>query len=151
MACFQKAFFASDHGGVALRSVLLDKLGAHGIQVEDLGVTDAGQSVDYPAYGKRLAEAVAEAWSGGATNVCGILLCGSGIGMSMAANRVPGVRAALVSETTSATLCREHNNANVLCLGARIIGPSLAEAILETFLTEPFAGGRHQRRVDMMG
>ena len=101
-------------------------------------------SVDYPNFAKSVSELVRE-------GKCrsGILMCGTGIGMSMAANRIPGIRAALCNEMFSAKMSREHNDANILCLGARVIGPGLAAAIVRIWLTTEFAGGRHQRRIDM--
>ncbi len=135
---------ASDHAAVALKAALADHLRARGCQVTDLG-PDTDESVDYPDYGYRLADAVA---SGAADT--GVALCGSGIGISISVNRHPRCRAALVSEPLSARLAREHNDANVLCMGARIVGPDMARACLDAFLDTPFAGGRHQRRVDKL-
>jgi ribose 5-phosphate isomerase B len=132
----------SDHGGVTLKDFLVEKLRARHIDVEDVG-TQGGESVDYPDFGRRVAEKVA---SGAAER--GILLCTSGIGMSMVANKYPGVRAALVHEAQGAQMSREHNDANVLVLGGGVVEPSLAEEILAVWLETPFAGGRHQRRVD---
>jgi ribose 5-phosphate isomerase B len=132
---------ACDHGGLELAKALSTWLGKRSIAFENLG-TDTADSVDYPEYAHRLAAGVAEGrWERG------ILVCGTGIGMSMAANRHPGVRAALCSEPFSAAMCRRHNDANVLCLGGRVIGPELAFEILETFLETPFDGGRHERRI----
>ena len=131
-----------DHGGVALKDFLVEKLRAQGVDVEDVG-TQGGESVDYPDFGRRVAEKVA---SGGADR--GILLCTSGIGMSMVANKYPGVRAALVHEPKGAQMSREHNDANVLVLGGGVVEASMAEKILSIWLETPFAGGRHQRRVD---
>jgi ribose 5-phosphate isomerase B len=132
----------SDHGGVALKDFLVEKLRARGIDVEDIG-TKGGDSVDYPDFGRRVAEKVS---SGAADR--GILLCTSGIGMSMVANKYPGVRAALVHEPKGAQMSREHNDANVLVLGGGVVEPPMAEQILGVLLETPFAGGRHQRRVD---
>src|SRR5689334_22134332 len=132
----------SDHGGVALKDFLVDKLRARRIEVEDVG-THGGDSVDYPDFGRRVAEKVA---SGAAER--GILLCTSGIGMSMVANKYPGVRAALVHEAKGAQMSREHNDANVLVLGGGVVEPPIAEKILDIWLETPFTGGRHQRRVD---
>ena len=109
---------------------------------EDLG-TDSPDSVDYPDYAARLSDAIAA----GRAPV-GVLICGAGIGMSIAANRVPGVRAANCLTEEMATLAREHNDANVLCLGSRLLQPTQAKKILWTFLETPFGGGRHQRRVE---
>lgn len=136
--------FASDHAAVAMKAALVDHARALGHEVTDLGpVTEA--SVDYPDYGYTLAEAVAE---GRADR--GIALCGSGIGISIAVNRHPDLRCALVSEPLSARLAREHNDANALAMGARLIGIEQAKACLEAFLSTEFGGERHQRRVDKL-
>jgi len=136
---------ASDHAAIALKATLADWLRAAGHEVADLGPHD-GTSVDYPDYGYKLAEAVA---SGAAER--GVALCGSGIGISIAVNRNPRVRCALVSEPLSAALAREHNDANAIAIGARLTGEAMAIACLEAFLSTPFAGGRHQGRVDKLG
>lgn len=136
---------ASDHAAIALKATLADWLRAAGHEVDDLGPHDA-TSVDYPDYGYRLAEAVA---SGAAER--GVALCGSGIGISIAVNRNPKVRCALVSEPLSAALAREHNDANAIAIGARLTGEAMAIACLDAFLSTPFAGGRHQGRVDKLG
>ncbi len=134
---------ASDHGGLDLKRQLVAHLAARDdIELTDLG-TDAPGSVDYPDYAHALAERVA----GGAADR-GVLVCGTGIGMSIAANRHPGVRAALCTDPYMARMAREHNDAHVLCLGGRVIGPSLAEEIVDAFLAGEFGGGRHARRVD---
>ena len=133
---------AADHGGVALKSHLKDYLQGH--TVIDLGTHD-GQSVDYPDYAHKLAKVIA---CGEAQR--GILICGSGIGMSIAVNREPSVRAALVGDLFAARLARQHNDANVLCLGARLIGPAMAEECVRAFLETEFEGGRHGRRVAKM-
>jgi len=136
---------ASDHAAIALKATLADWLRAAGYEVDDLGPRDA-TSVDYPDYGYKLAEAVA---SGAAER--GVALCGSGIGISIAVNRNPKVRCALVSEPLSAALAREHNDANAIAIGARLTGEAMAIACLDAFLSTPFAGGRHQGRVDKLG
>lgn len=136
---------ASDHAAIALKAVLAEWLRAAGHEVDDLGPHD-GASVDYPDYGYKLAEAVA---SGSAER--GVALCGSGIGISIAVNRDPKVRCALVSEPLSAALAREHNDANAIAIGARLTGEAMAIACLEAFISTPFAGGRHQHRVDKLG
>lgn len=136
---------ASDHAGFALKSLVSEELKAQGYQVLDLG-THSDDSVDYPDFGSALASAIAD---GRAAR--GVVVCGTGIGISIAANRNPSVRAALCHDTTSARLCREHNDANVLALGARLIGDEVAKDCLRIFLATPFAGGRHQRRVDKLG
>jgi len=135
---------ASDHAAVALKAELVTWLGGEGHDVADLGPAGV-ESVDYPDYGYKLAEEIA---AGRADH--GIALCGSGIGISIAANRHPACRAALVSEPLSARLARAHNDANVVAMGARLIGIEMAKACIEAFLATPFAGGRHQRRVEKL-
>jgi ribose 5-phosphate isomerase B len=135
---------ASDHAALALKSALASYLVEAGHQVDDLGPHDEA-SVDYPDYGYKLAEAIA---CGAAER--GVALCGSGIGISIAVNRNPGCRAALVSEPLSATLSREHNDANVIAMGARLTGIDMAKACLDAFLSTDFAGDRHVRRVDKL-
>ena len=132
---------ASDHAAVDLKAMLADWLREAGHDVEDLGPATADR-VDYPDYGYKLAKAIA----GGAAER-GIALCGSGIGISIAVNRNPACRAALVSEPLSAALAREHNDANVLAMGARLTGPDMAKACVEAFLSTSFGGGRHAGRV----
>jgi ribose 5-phosphate isomerase B len=139
-----KIAIASDHAALALKSALVEHLRDSGHEVSDLGPFDES-SVDYPDYGYRLAEAIA---SGAATR--GVALCGSGIGISIAVNRNPAARAALVSEPLSAKLAREHNDANVIAMGARLIGVEMAKACLDAFLSTGFGGDRHQRRVDKL-
>jgi ribose 5-phosphate isomerase B len=135
---------ASDHAALALKSALAEYLRAAGHDVADLGPHDEA-SVDYPDYGYRLASAIAD---GSAER--GVALCGSGIGISIAVNRNPAVRAALVSEPLSARLSREHNDANVIAMGARLIGIDMAKACIDAFLSTEFGGDRHQRRVDKL-
>jgi ribose 5-phosphate isomerase B len=135
---------ASDHAALALKDDLVAWLGEAGHAVTDLG-PDGVDSVDYPDYGYKLAEAVA---AGRAE--FGVALCGSGIGISIAANRHPACRAALVSEPLSARLAREHNDANVIAMGARLIGVDMAKECITAFLATPFGGGRHERRVDKL-
>jgi len=132
---------ASDHAGFALKQRLIQHLQERGVLVEDLGAHD-DQSVDYPDFGYRLADHVA-----GETDRLGVAICGSGIGISIAANRHPQVRAAQVTSPEAARLAREHNDANVIALGARLIDETGAIACLEAFLDTEFAGGRHARRV----
>lgn len=134
----------SDHAGYDLKEALKSWLEAEGHQVADLGC-HSPERADYPVFAQKVAQAVV----GGAAER-GILVCGSGIGVSIAANRVGGVRAALVNEPLSARLCREHNDANVLCMGARLVGPDMARELLRVFLATPFAGGRHQHRVELI-
>jgi ribose 5-phosphate isomerase B len=135
---------ASDHAALALKAALVEHLRGSGHDVDDLGPFDES-SVDYPDYGYKLAEAVA---SGNAER--GVALCGSGIGISIAVNRNPAARAALVSEPLSAKLAREHNDANVIAMGARLIGIEMAKACVDAFLSTDFGGDRHQRRVDKL-
>ena len=135
---------ASDHAAIALKETLVAWLIDAGHAVDDLGPND-GSSVDYPDYGYKLAQFIAE---GKAER--GIALCGSGIGISIAVNRNFACRCALVSEPLSAKLSREHNDANVIALGARLIGPDMAKACIEAFLSTDFGGKRHQRRVNKL-
>jgi ribose 5-phosphate isomerase B len=135
---------AADHAGYLLKDELAQWLREAGHDVTDLG-TNGPESVDYPEFGAKLANAVA---TGQAER--GIVVCGSGIGVSIAVNRNPGCRCARVDEPLSATLSREHNDANVLALGARLIGSDMAKDCVLAFLNTQFAGGRHQRRVDQL-
>jgi ribose 5-phosphate isomerase B len=135
---------AADHAGYLLKDDLARWLGEQGHEVIDLG-TNGPESVDYPEYGKKLARAVA---SGDAER--GIAVCGSGIGISIAVNREPRCRCARVDDPLSAQLAREHNDANVLAMGARLIGSDMAKACVAAFLETNFAGGRHQHRVDQL-
>lgn len=135
---------AADHAGFALKQQLKRRLAEAGHAVTDFG-TDSEASTDYPDYAARVAESIATG-----SSERGVLVCGSGIGMAMAANRRPRVRAVAASDLYSARLARAHNDANVLALGSRIVAPPLAEAILEAFLSTPFEGGRHERRVAKM-
>ena len=132
----------ADHAGVALKTDIKRLLDDRGVPYTDFG-TDSTTSVDYPDFAARVGREVA---SGACDR--GILCCGSGIGMAMAANKIPGVRAAVAGDETQARLSREHNDANVLALGERLTAPETARAIVTTFLDTPFAGGRHQLRVD---
>lgn len=135
---------SADHAGYALKDELVRFLREQGHEVEDLG-TNSGDSVDYPEYGAKLARVVG---SGGADR--GIAVCGSGIGIAIAINRDARCRCAHVSDPLSAELARTHNDANVLALGARLVGPDMAKACVSAFLSSDFAGGRHQRRVDQL-
>ena len=139
-----KIAIASDHAAVDMKATLAEWLREQGHEVDDLGPSTT-DSVDYPDYGYKLADAVA---SGSAR--FGVALCGSGIGIAIAVNRNPAVRCAQVSEPLSAQFARSHNDANAIAMGARLIGPEMAKACLAAFLETPFAGGRHQRRVDML-
>jgi len=135
---------AADHAGYLLKDELVRWLRDQGHDVADLG-TNGPESVDYPEYGRKLAHALA---TGDADR--GIAVCGSGIGISIAVNREPKCRCARVDDPLSAQLSREHNDANVLALGARLIGSDMAKACVAAFLDTDFAGGRHQRRVDQL-
>lgn len=132
----------ADHAGVNLKREIRQLLDERGIAYQDLGTTGT-ESVDYPDFAAAVAGEVADGRAD-----FGILLCGSGIGMAIAANKVAGIRAAVVTDEQSARLSREHNDANVLALGERITPADLARQIVNTFLDTPFAGGRHQRRLD---
>ena len=135
---------SADHAGFELKDHLAAWLSETGHEVIDLG-TNGPESVDYPDFGARLGRAVA---NGDADR--GIAVCGSGIGIAIAANRNPGCRCAQVAEPLSATLARTHNDANAIALGSRLIGPDMAKACVAAFLATEFEGGRHQRRVDML-
>ncbi len=134
----------SDHGGLALRALLAEVLGAAGHEIAGIaGPTEAGVSVDYPEVAVELCRRVLADGEG----TRGILICGTGQGMAMSANKIAGIRAAVVSDCFSAKMAREHNDANVLCLGQRVLGDELAKMIAEAFLASEFQGGRHARRV----
>jgi ribose 5-phosphate isomerase B len=132
---------AADHGGFELKSLLLPELAALGFAILDLGTVD-GEPVDYPDFADALAEAIA---TGRADS--GLLICGSGIGMSIAANRHQAIRAALCHDGLTARLARQHNDANVLVLGGRLIGPETARDCVRIFFSTRFEGGRHARRI----
>ena len=134
----------NDHGAVELKQHLVKYLEGQGHEVVNFG-TDSTASTDYPIYAARVAKAVV-----GGDCEKGIVICGTGLGISMAANKIKGVRCAVCSEPVSASLARLHNDANLVAMGARIIGPVMAEAIVDTFLNTAFEGGRHQKRVDMI-
>ncbi len=135
----------SDHGGFELKKEVMAHLDARGLEYKDFG-TYSDASCDYPVYGKAVAKAVA---SGECER--GIIICGTGIGISIAANKVHGIRAALCGDCFSAEATRQHNDANVLALGARVVGPGLALKIVDTFLDTPFSNGeRHIRRIEMI-
>ena len=135
---------ASDHGGYALKEHIKTYLAAKGVECHDFG-THSTESCDYPVFGRAAAEAVA---SGQCEK--GIVICTTGIGISITANKVKGIRCALCGDPLSAELTRRHNNANMLAMGAGIIGPNLAERIVDAFLTAQFEGGRHERRVNLI-
>jgi len=139
-----KIMIGGDHGGYELKRLVVDYLVKQGYQVEDIG-THGQEPVDYPKYAVQVAEAVATS-----KVERGILICGSGIGMCMTANRIPGARAALVAEPYAARMSRRHNDSNVLCLGGRFVGDQLALEIVAAWLREEFEGGRHQRRLELI-
>ena len=139
-----KVYLSSDHAGVDLRVAVAAHLESAGYAVQDLG-PDQGMSVDYPDYGARLAMAMKDD-----SAARGMAICGSGIGISIAVNRFPWMRAALVSDATAARLCREHNDANVLALGQRLIGQAVAIDCVDVFMATAFEGGRHMARVDKL-
>jgi len=138
----KKIAIASDHGGFNLKESIIAHLLNTGWEVDDLGPHD-GDSVDYPDFGIKLAEEVADK-----KVERGIVICGTGIGMSIVVNRYPGIRGTLCSDVFTAKLCREHNDSNILVMGGRVIGEGLAAEIVNTWLNTPFEGGRHQRRLD---
>lgn len=139
-----KIALGADHGGYELKNEIRAHLEGQGVEILDLG-TNSKESVDYPKYGFRVGKAILQ----GEADL-GIVVCGTGLGISMAANKVSGIRAALCTETYSARMSREHNNANVLALGGRVTGVGLALDIVDIFIKTPFAGGRHARRVDLL-
>ena len=141
----RKIFIGADSAGFALKEELKGYLVSKGYEVTDLG-TDSDASCHYPIFANAVCENVKKDLNGS----FGILICGTGIGMSMCANKHNGIRAALCSDTFSARMTRQHNDANVLCMGARVIGSCLAQDILDSFLGAEFEGGRHAVRVDMM-
>ena len=134
----------NDHVGYELKEAVIEVLKEHGLEYKDFG-TYSPERANYPVYGQKVALAVA---SGECDR--GILLCGTGVGISIAANKVKGIRAVVCSEPYSAKLAKEHNNANILAMGARVIGPELAKMIVENWLTAEFQGGRHEERVNLI-
>ena len=139
-----KVAFGCDHAGFALKAPVVDHLKEMGYEVVDFGCYTP-ERVDYPAQGEKVARAVA----GGECDR-GVLICGTGIGISLAANRIKGIRCVNASEEYTVKLSRHHNNSNVLSVGARVIGTEKAISLMDTFLTEEFDGGRHQRRIDLV-
>lgn len=139
-----KVALGCDHGGFVLKAKVVETLQKLGAEVVDFG-TNSEESVDYPVYAEKVAHAVAD-------KVCelGVLLCGTGIGMSIAANKVNGIRAAVLSDTFSAKATRQHNNSNILCLGGRVVTPEEAAKLVTVWYTTEYEGGRHQKRVDMI-
>jgi ribose 5-phosphate isomerase B len=140
-----KIALGSDHAGYELKAALVPVLEARGIEVVDLGPDNGVDSVDYPDFGAAVGHAVVE----GRADL-GIAICGTGIGISIAANKVPGVRAALVHDVTTARLAREHNHANVLCLGSRVLGAVVAADAVGAWLDTPLGEGRHLGRIDKL-
>lgn len=140
-----KVALGSDHTAIALKQELKSLLDELGMDSVDVGVNGCPTSSDYPVWGDAAAQLVAS----GQCDL-GIVLCGTGIGISLAANKVHGIRCAVVSEPYSAQMARAHNNANMLAMGARVVGSELAKMIAKTFLETPFEGGRHQRRVNQV-
>jgi ribose 5-phosphate isomerase B len=139
-----KIIIGSDHAGYPMKEKLKANLQNHGVQVEDAG-TYSEESVDYTDFGKKVASKVSDG-----TFDRGILICGTGLGMSMVANRFRGVRAALANDLFSAIMSRRHNDSNILVMGGRLIGDTLAMQVMDTWLETPFEGGRHQRRLEKM-
>ena len=139
----KKIIIASDHGGYNLKNKIIHYINKKGLDVEDYGCYST-ESCDYPIYAKLVADEVSKG------KVKGILVCGTGIGMSIAANRINGVRASHCTDTFSARMTRMHNDSNILCLGERITGEGLAFDIVDVWLNTEFEGGRHQKRIDMI-
>jgi ribose 5-phosphate isomerase B len=137
-------YAGSDHAGLPLKQHLVEALRRLGDTVEDLGTHDAA-SVDYPAFGAAVGRRVAAD-----PDAFGLVVCGTGIGIGIAANKVPGVRAAVVHDAFTAQMARAHNDANVIALGARVVGPGVAESAVAAFRDAAFEGGRHQRRIDQL-
>ncbi len=149
MKLFETIIIGADSAGYSLKEQIKEKLIADGYNVVDKG-PDSDASCHYPIYGKAVAETVSAAALSGDEKTVGILICGTGIGMSMVANKHKGIRAACCDDTFSARMTRAHNNANILCFGARVIGYGLACDLVDIFLATPFEGGRHATRVDMI-
>ena len=139
-----KVAIGCDHGGIVLKDAVVSVLTDLGAEIVDFG-TMTDESVDYPEYGLKVAEAVAE----GKVD-CGVVMCGTGIGISISANKVPGVRCALVTNEFMATATKNHNNSNVLALGGRVTTPEDAKTLVKAWYTAEYEGGRHQRRLDMI-
>ena len=139
-----KIAIGCDHGGIVLKDAVTSTLEALGAEVVDLG-TNSTDSVDYPTYGLKVAEAVASGQCD-----AGVVMCGTGIGISISANKVPGIRCAVVTNTYMAKLTKNHNNANIISLGGRVITPDEAKDIVTAWYTAEYEGGRHQRRLDMI-
>lgn len=139
-----KIAIGCDHGGIVLKPAVIDTLTELGAEVEDFGTYDES-SVDYPVYGLKVAEAIA-------SGECdaGVLMCGTGIGISISANKVKGIRAAVTTNTFMAEMTKRHNNANIIALGGRVVTPDEAKEIIKAWYTAEYEGGRHQRRLDMI-
>lgn len=137
-----KIAIGSDHAGYNLKETIKKHLDELGVEYKDLGCESCNTSVDYPDYGLSVAEAVASKEFDR-----GIIICGTGIGISIAANKVPGIRAAVCTDTFTAKACRQHNDANILAMGERVVGPGVALDMVDAFLKEEFQGGRHSKRV----
>ena len=136
----------SDHAGFELKESLIEAIGIEGVEFTDVGTSSKDESVDYPDFANKVSDLVLKGKAD-----YGVLICGSGIGMSIAANRYPGIRAALCTDGLSAELARLHNDANILCLGSRVLGSETAKRALHRFLNTEFEGGRHQFRVEKLG
>lgn len=139
-----KVAVGCDHGGFVLKDAVISTLEELGAQVVDMG-TYSSESVDYPVYGKKVADAVAN----GECDL-GVVMCGTGIGISIAANKVKGIRAAVVTDEFMAEMTRRHNNANIIALGGRVITPEKSKSLVKAWYTAEFEGGRHQKRIDMI-
>ena len=139
-----KIAIGCDHGGLSHKNAICEHLKERGFDVEDFGIYEQ-VSVDYPTIAEKVCESIVSG-----KNELGILVCGTGIGMSIAANKVKGVRAGVCSDVATAHLIKEHNNANIIAFGARIVGSELAKDIVKAYLEAEFMGGRHQMRVDMI-
>ena len=139
-----KLVIGNDHAAIDMKHEIVNHLTARGVEVIDVG-TDTSESCDYPVFGYKAAKLVANGTVDG-----GVLICGTGIGISLAANKVHGIRAAACSDPVTARLCKQHNNANMIAFGARIVGIETAKEIVDAWLDATFEGGRHQRRVDLI-
>lgn len=139
-----KIAIGNDHIALNMKNHIKDYLESKGYEVINFG-TDSSDRTDYPIYGKKVADAVA-------SGECdyGVLICGTGVGISLSANKVKGIRAVVCSEPYTARLCRQHNNANIIAFGARVVGEATAEMIVDEFLSSEYEGGRHQKRIDMI-
>lgn len=139
-----KIGIGNDHSALELKAEIIEYVESKGHEIIDFG-TNSSESCDYPVYGEKVARAVADKEVD-----CGILICGTGLGISLAANKVKGIRAAVCSEPFTAKMAKEHNNCNILAFGARVVGAELAKMIVDAWLNAEFQGGRHQHRVDLI-